>query len=91
MHDIAAARLRREEPNLGAPTATPWARHAPHADDLALALDDERSKVDFVLRASVARPKLRAIAEGAVEAGTEQAVPAIGEVAERNLGAMCLR
>ena len=78
----------------GFPRATALgARHRLHPDDHGItpALGDKRADIDVVLARLVARPKLAAIAPGAIEAGAEQAMTAIGELAERNLGAMCLR
>jgi hypothetical protein len=61
---------------------------------LAPALGDERAEIDAELARPVARSKLVSIAPGAIEAGAEQAMAAIGELAEHvelYLGAMCLR
>ena len=91
----AAACVRRQDAQLGAAVAAVSTRHRLHADDKAVtpALGDESADIDVELARLVARPKLVAIAPGAIEAGAEQAMTAIGQLAERverNLGAMCL-
>ena len=46
----------------------------------------QKARCDEGKARRVPRPKLRAVAQGAIKAATEQAKTAIGELAERNLG-----